>query len=214
MNNFDVIYIINLKHRTDRLESIMNELTNMGVDMSKVKRVDAIYNKEFGALGCAQSHRLALSMFLKDKDAKNCLVLEDDFIFTREKEYVETTVNEVMNSLKNNWDVLMLSANIIAASDRQGNEKYIKIYDAQTTSGYAVTKEFAPKLVECFKNSEQNMKKFFKVYHDSLIKHNFAIDMNWKSLQPVSRWYSIYPCVGKQQDGYSDIEQREVRYGC
>ena len=58
------------------------------------------------------------------------------------------------------------------------------------------------------------MKKFFKVYNENLVKHNFAIDMNWKKLQPISKWYCIYPCLGKQMDGYSDIEQREVRYGC
>ena len=213
MNNFDIIYVINLKHRTDRLESIMKELNDMGVEPARIKRIEAIHIPEFGALGCAQSHRLALSLFLKNKDYKNCLILEDDFVFTRDKNYVDSTINEVLSSLPT-WDVLMLSANIIEAQPRLGSNKFVKILDAQTTSGYAVTKEFAPKIVEKFKDSEYNMKKFFKVYHDSLVKHNFAIDMNWKSLQPSSNWYAIYPCIGKQQDGYSDIEKREVKYGC
>lgn len=213
MNNFDIIYVINLKHRTDRLESIMKELNDMGVEPARIKRIEAIHNPEFGALGCAQSHRLALSLFLKNSDYKNCLILEDDFVFTREKSYVDSTINEVISSLPT-WDVIMLSANIIEAQPRIGSNKFVKILDAQTTSGYAVTKEFAPKIVEKFKDSEYNMKKFFKVYHDSLVKHNFAIDMNWKSLQPSSNWYAIYPCIGKQQDGYSDIEKREVKYGC
>ena len=67
MNHFDIIYVINLKHRTDRLESIMKELSTMGVDEKKIVRINAIYNKEFGALGCAQSHRLALSYFMENK---------------------------------------------------------------------------------------------------------------------------------------------------
>ena len=213
MNHFDIIYIINLKHRTDRLEEIMNELKVMEVDEKKIRRINAIYDKEFGALGCAQSHRLALSMFLKDKEAKNCLILEDDFMFSRDKTYVDATLTEVFQSLKK-WDVLMLSGNLVSIDARRENEKYVKVYDAQTTSGYAVTKEFAPKLVECFKKSEENMKKFFKVYHENLIKHNFAIDMSWKTLQPASNWYSIFPCIGKQRDGYSDIEKREVKYNC
>jgi len=213
MNHFDIIYIINLKHRTDRLEQIMNDLKVMEVDEKKIRRINAIYDKEFGALGCAQSHRLALSMFLKDKEAKNCLILEDDFMFSRDKTYVDATLTEVFESLKK-WDVLMLSGNLVSIDARRENEKYVKVYDAQTTSGYAVTKEFAPKLVECFKKSEENMKKFFKVYHENLIKHNFAIDMSWKTLQPASNWYSIFPCIGKQRDGYSDIEKREVKYNC
>lgn len=213
MNHFDIIYIINLKHRTDRLEEIMKELKMMDIDEKKIKRINAIYDKEFGALGCAQSHRLALSMFLKDKEVKNCLILEDDFMFSRDKTYVDATLTEVFQSLKK-WDVLMLSGNLVSIDARRENEKYVKVYDAQTTSGYAVTKEFAPKLVECFKKSEENMKKFFKVYHENLIKHNFAIDMSWKTLQPASNWYSIFPCIGKQRDGYSDIEKREVKYNC
>ena len=213
MNNFDIIYIINLKHRIDRKESILSELKKIGVEESKIKLINAVHVPQFGALGCAQSHRLALSMFMRDNNAKTCLVLEDDFIFTRDKAYVDTTIIEVLEKLKDSWDVLMLSANILSCSDR-ANEKYVKIYDAQTTSGYAVTKNFAPVLIDCFKNSEENMKKFFKVYHENLVKHNFAIDMNWKKLQPISKWYCIYPCLGKQMDGYSDIEQRDVRYGC
>jgi GR25 family glycosyltransferase involved in LPS biosynthesis len=213
MNHFDIIYIINLKHRTDRLENIMKELETMGVDEKKIRRINAIYDKEFGALGCAQSHRLALSMFMKDKEATNCLILEDDFMFSRDKTYVDSTLTEVFDNLKK-WDVLMVSGNLVSVDARRDNEKYVKVYDAQTTSGYAVTKEFVPKLIDCFKKSEENMKKFFKVYHENLIKHNFAIDMSWKALQPASNWYAVYPCIGKQRDGYSDIERREVRYNC
>jgi GR25 family glycosyltransferase involved in LPS biosynthesis len=213
MNHFDIIYVINLKHRTDRLENIIKELQSMEVDEKKIRRINAIYDKEFGALGCAQSHRLALSMFMKDKEASNCLILEDDFMFSRDKTYVDSTLNEVFDNLKK-WDVLMVSGNLVSVDARKDNEKYVKVYDAQTTSGYAVTKEFAPKLIDCFKKSEENMKKFFKVYHENLIKHNFAIDMSWKALQPASNWYAVYPCIGKQRDGYSDIERREVRYNC
>lgn len=213
MNHFDIIYIINLKHREDRLKDIKNELSSMDVDEKRICRINAIYNKNFGALGCAQSHRLALSFFMKNKEAKNCLILEDDFIFTRDKTYVNPTLNEVFENLKK-WDVLMLSGALVSIEPRKNNEKFVKVYDAQTTSGYAVTKEFAPKLIDCFKKSEENMSKFFKVYHESLIKHNFAIDMSWKKLQPSSDWYAVYPCIGKQKDGYSDIEKRDVKYIC
>jgi len=213
MNHFDIIYVINLKHRTDRLESIMKELSSMGVDEKKIVRINAIYNKEFGALGCAQSHRLALSYFMKNKEANNCLILEDDFVFTRDKSYIDSTLDDVFSNIKK-WDVLMLSGNLVSIEARRDNEKFVKVYDAQTTSGYAVYKDFGPKLIDCFKKSEENMRKFFKVYHESLIKHNFAIDMSWKTLQPASNWYCVYPCIGKQQDGYSDIENREVKYNC
>lgn len=213
MNNFDIIYIINLEHRKDRLENIKNELEKVGVNPDKIKRINAIYKPDFGALGCAQSHRLALSMFMKNKELNNCLILEDDFMFSKDKDYIDSTLNEVFSKLKK-WDVLMLSGNIVCCDSSKECDKLIKVYDAQTTSGYAVTKAFAQKLIDCFKNSEENLSKFFKVYDDHLIKHNFAIDMNWKKLQPGSNWYALNPCIGKQMDGYSDIEKRDVRYNC
>jgi hypothetical protein len=42
----------------------------------------------------------------------------------------------------------------------------------------------------------------------------FCLDINWTRLQPTGRWYLVIPALGHQYDNFSDIEAREVRYGC
>jgi hypothetical protein len=43
-------------------------------------------------------------------------------------------------------------------------------------------------------------------------KREYAIDMYWKQLQQVDRWYIIIPLTVHQLEGYSDIEGRNVDY--
>ena len=56
LNNFDIVYYINLKHRTDRLINITNELNKTNISKEKINRIEGIYFKTFGILGCAKSH--------------------------------------------------------------------------------------------------------------------------------------------------------------
>jgi GR25 family glycosyltransferase involved in LPS biosynthesis len=108
LNNFDIVYYINLKHRKDRFEHINKELEKTNIDKNKINRIDGIYYKTFGILGCAKSHILALESFIKS-GKKNCIIFEDDFEFTQEQDVINSLINDVFNNLK--FDVLMLSAN-------------------------------------------------------------------------------------------------------
>lgn len=38
-------------------------------------------------------------------------------------------------------------------------------------------------------------------------KYENAIDIYWKKLMPIGKWYTIYPAVGYQYENYSDIEK-------
>jgi hypothetical protein len=62
MDNFDIIYYINLEYRTDRKEHILYELSKFG--NLNVVRVNAIYNPDFGIVGCGKSHALAVEHFV------------------------------------------------------------------------------------------------------------------------------------------------------
>ena len=88
MDRIDKIYIINLKHRTDRLEHIIGELNKVNVDKNKVEIIEAVYEPELGALGCAKSHIIALEKFIFSKN-KNCLIFEYDFSFLKDRNYIE-----------------------------------------------------------------------------------------------------------------------------
>ena len=105
LNNFDVVYYINLKHRKDRFEHINKELEKTNIDKSKINRIDGVYFKTFGILGCAKSHILALESFIKS-GKNHCIIFEDDFEFTKSQDDINTLINTFFNS-NINFDVLM-----------------------------------------------------------------------------------------------------------
>ena len=78
LNNFDIVYYINLEHRKDRYIHINNELSKTNIDPNKINRIDAVYNINKGCLGCSKSHILALEAFINTSDEiQNCIIFED-----------------------------------------------------------------------------------------------------------------------------------------
>jgi len=205
-NRFDIVYFINLDHRTDRLEHITNELNKTNIEPIKLNKISAVYTPNFGALGCSKSHVIALESFLKTPETnQTCVILEDDFIFTQEQCVVNDLINKVFEN-NIDFDVLMLSANI----EHQTPTTYpfiTKIYNAQTTSGYVVNRKFAPILLNNYKESVELLEKH-------KIGFNNCIDIHMKKLQPYFNWYCLNPKIGIQMSSFSDVEKRFVQYGC
>ena len=206
-NNFDIIYYINLEHRTDRHEHINNELLKTNIDLSKINKINGIYLQNFGCLGCSKSHILALEAFLETPDnVQNCVIFEDDFTFTKPQDEINELINSFFNNIKE-YDVLMLASNTL----REIETEYsflTKIIDTQTLSGYSVSKKFAPTLLNNFKESVRMLEHIgYRVY-------NYCLDIYMKQLQPISLWYCINPKIGKQIQSYSDNENQIVNYEC
>jgi len=205
LNNFDTIYYINLDHRVDRYEHINNELNKTNIEKDKINKISGIYIKELGILGCAKSHCLALEAFIKS-GKNHCIIFEDDFIFTVDQDTINNLINKVFNNLKL-FDVLMLASNILN-SQPTSYDFIVKIIDAQTLSGYAVSKQFAPILLNNYRESIKLLENAGKSVHP------FCFDIYMKRLQPFTKWYCLNPKIGKQIESYSDIENRIVEYNC
>ena len=200
MNNFDIIYYINLEYRTDRKEHIISELSMF--DNLNIVRVNAIKNTKNGAIGCSKSHILALEHFTNTK-YNNCLILEDDFEFTNSVEFVNEILNSFFKKVKI-YDVLMLSSNTIVESET--NLNFItKIHEAGTASGYSIHRNFVKIFLENFKES--------LLYLEQTNKNElYSIDVYWKKLQH-HRWYCLKPKIGKQIKSYSDTCNLIIEHG-
>lgn len=203
LNNFEIIYYINLEHRKDRFEHINNELNKTNLDKNKINRINGIYMKDFGILGCAKSHILALEAFIAS-DKNNCIIFEDDFTFSEEQPVVNYLINSFFNDIKD-YNILMLACNILN-SEKTNYNYLVRIIDGQTLSGYSVSKNFAPILLDNFKTSVQLLEKAGTKIHP------YCFDIFMKKLQPIYIWYCLYPRVGIQIESYSDIENRVVDY--
>lgn len=200
---FDILYYINLEHRTDRNEHFLTELSNTGIDESKIHRIDAIYNPTFGELGCSQSHIKALEAFLQTPDdIKNCLILEDDFKLKTSTYHLGAFFEKNID-----YDVLMISGNIIHCK-RTTVPFLLKVDEAQAASGYCVTKQFAHILLENFREGATLLQNTGHKVHE------LCLDQYWKKLQKDNKWFALYPLIAEQMMSYSDIEKKVVYYGC
>lgn len=208
LNSFDILYYINLDRRPERNEQIQKELAKTNISPSKVNRISATDVPECGAYGCTLSHINVLTKFLEtDESVQTCIVLEDDFGFVQDQRQVTSSINKFLVDFKDNWDVLLLSLNLIYGEKTQFPYA-IRVFRSFTTSGYVINKQFAPRLLENFKESAGLLKKEGKYVP------NLCLDNYMGRLQEKTNWFSIVPRVGLQLASYSDIENRFVDYRC
>ena len=199
----DRVYFINLDHRKDRLEHIQNVLFNkLNIPRNKIKRISAFHTPENGALGCAQSHIKILKNILSNKYEVS-LILEDDFD-VYDSDLFWKNINSLF-TLDIEWDLIQISANLLKSETTKW-PFLLKVLDSQTTSGYLINRKFVRDLLKIFEESDE----YLRMSSDYI----WAIDQNWKKLQPTSKWFCFNPKNGYQIDGYSDIEKINVNYKC
>ena len=197
----DQIYYINLEHRKDRKESILNEIKLIDPDLKKTTRIEAVKHT-VGEIGVGKSHLLAL----KDAQKNNygiVLILEDDFVFSKDIQTVNYIYEKLLDVDKE-YNIFFLSRNL--KGGKRKNHNIIEVYNAQTTSGYIIQKHFFSDLSENF-NYAVN-----KLENGGSTKI-FAIDQYWKKLQGKdSKIYTGNIKLGYQKESYSDIEKRITNY--
>lgn len=206
MNTIDHIYYINLDYRTDRRLQFEDWLQESGFPEDKVTRISAIQINGRGHLGAALSHCKALQTFLASSH-KNCIIFEDDF--------VPIDLNTFWNNFKLlhdsniSYDLIMCSYNVL--NYEEGPVNFLKkVVESFTASGYLITREFAPKLLENFKEAAENI---VKVENETRKKaDDFCLDVHWMKLMPISNWYCFFPRIGKQAASYSDIQGHYTDY--
>tara|TARA_B110000211_G_scaffold86695_1_gene101721 strand:+ start:1321 stop:1860 length:540 start_codon:yes stop_codon:yes gene_type:complete len=157
MNKIDGILYINLDYRTDRKDQLLNNLKKYDVDFNRVHRISAVLTKQCGHLGCGMSHVKAIKYAISQK-WDNVLILEDDFIFTVNKDEINSDLEKIMDEL---WDVLLLShCNLNINNNIETLCKNIKkVSGATCTPAYILKKHYFDTLLDCFENSVNKMKK-------------------------------------------------------
>jgi predicted secreted protein len=209
-NYVDVIYYINLDNREDRKDEFLEEMRRMQVPDEKIVRISAINKPGQGDWGCSISHLITIERFMDTKH-NNCIVFEDDFVFTQDMDKMNEMFESTLKNVKN-YDIIMLSANEMDVKPTE-HEYLEKVIDAQTTSGYMVNKSFAPILMQNYRDGVKLIEKSYKSGKSQELQRPFCVDQYWKRLQPQSNWYMFSPKLGVQRESYSDIQGGVVDYG-
>ena len=197
-----IIYI-NLDNRTDRKREIEEQFERLQIPSDKIIRFSAIRTSE-GAIGCSLSHIEVLKM-AKENNWKNYLVLEDDFNFIDDTQFIDKVVEHFFNSFKD-WDVLNFGRGYYQQFSNT-NVKYIqKVHDVSTTTAFIVNQHFYDRLLQNFVEGCENLKR------EPRNHPMYCIDRYWRSLQKESNWYITNPSIGYQRTGFSSIGNINVDY--
>lgn len=208
LKDIDAILYINLDHRSDRMEHVLQEIKKIDPTLSKSHRISAEYVPDHGALGATRSHIKAFQLFMKHPEWKNCLILEDDFTFVSHS--VEEVNQQILDLFQGcpMYDVLMLSHGLWMFSSEPTSSPLInRILCAQTASGYILHRDYLPTLLHNFQESCENLEKNGRSSWGCL-------DMHWKRLQPQGKWFAYHTRIGYQYESYSDIEKYVANYKC
>lgn len=200
IEEFDRIFYINLDRRPDRRYETEKFLDELVGDSSLIERFSAV-DLDNGSIGCALSHLEVLKTSIS-RGYQKILILEDD-VQLNGADNLDGSLEEI--TLDTDWKVIMFSGNVKKMMPKSGT--IVHIYEAQTTAAYAVRIDYAKELIASY---EESVILLENGTHPDVA----AIDQNWKKLQCRGGWYGFDPMPLRQRSGYSDIEKKDVDYGC
>jgi hypothetical protein len=207
-------YLISLEAREDRRAQFVENTDKQGFALNTFEWIQAVEDKDFGGLGCAKSHLLAMTKFMTETENEYCCIFEDDFNFRDTREESEKTINYTLSKFSD-WNVFLLGGTKLIPMPTNaeiGMYQVNQVFEAATTSGYIVRRNYVKQLMINCMDSIIGMERFRATTPRSLIYHKFAIDQTWKKLQRTDNWYCTTPMLGAQIPSYSDIEKTEIDY--
>jgi glycosyl transferase family 25 len=207
-------YLISLMHREDRRNNFVKNTDSKGFELNTFEWINAVSDEEFGGLGCAKSHVLAMTKFITETDNKYCCIFEDDFHFRESKLLTEKIINKAMSDYQN-FNVFMLGGTFVSPIPTESSSdgySISKVFEANSASGYIVKRDYIKSLMNTFIESILGMEAYRSATPRKVIYDRFAIDQTWKRLQRQDNWYCTIPMLGEQAPSYSDIEKINVDY--
>lgn len=213
MIDFFELKIINLLHRKDRKIDCMKELQTINiVDLDNVF-FNAKFVSDYGALGCALSHAMAMAEFLFESEKQYLIILEDDFNIEDPQIFLEKIRQIIL--IENKWDCFLLGHNVAIPIEQTEIQNVFRVINAQTTSGYLVNRSYIPKMIQYFFKSAELLRKYkgLPSPNKEISKHFFSCDILWKNIQIDDIFLASFPPMITQRKSYSDIDKNIVDYG-
>lgn len=169
-------YIINLKHRTDRYDHMINEMKKLPISY---EFIEGIVDE---TKTCFQSQKKCIQLAKQNK-LPYILILEDDATFTDNViEIFKTAFNEIQ---KLNWDMFFLGANLQSSAIRISNS-LLKLTGAYAAHAYMVHERFYDTILE--------------------LPHECEMDVHYHNLMPNHNVYMCDPMIAYQLPSYSDLQ--------
>ncbi len=177
-------YIINLKHRTDRYEHMVNEMKKLPISYEFVEGIID------DTKTCFQSQKKCIQL-AKENNLPYVLVLEDDAVFT--DNVIEILQNTFLEIQTLQWDMFFLGANLQTFASRISSS-ILKLNGAYAAHAYMVHERFYDTILNLPHVCEMDVH-----YHDLMSTHNIYM------CDPMIAYQ--LPSHSDLQDGYRDYNQ-------
>lgn len=192
---FDKAYVLNLDSRPERWKSVASELRRVDL-FEKATRIPGVVHPD-PKVGCSLGHLECLKRALKD-GSKRPLFLEDDVRFFGS---FEETLSKACQSIPKDLEFLYLGYNLDPSSPSAlaptfVNANLVRLRKCLTTHAYSISGKYLMTVTRKFE--------------ELLRKKGSPPDIVYADMDPVA--YGVYPMVAFQQEGFSDIERRMVKY--
>lgn len=191
---FDQIYYINLDNRTDRLNSISQQLLENNISAKRVRGIipdDNPHPINNGQLGCLLSH-LSIITDAMINNYNSILILEDDTIF--KKNFI-SLFSRLIYYLPTQWHMIYLCGNHFGGIEHV-NDYIYKSNGTLSTNAYGINKSI-----------------FHRLYAALTTKpYNSPVDSIYCSLHKDVLAYVSVPNLCYQMAGFSDIENKITDY--
>ena len=146
-NYFDKAYVINLPHRTGRLQRITKRLNDQNIPFEVIEGIapnDRGCYSNKGHNGAALSHLKIWEMISK-QDIDNAIIFEDDALLR--DDCSEIMEDKVVGQLKaTNWDILYLGLYLVNKTNSNVSANLKKFLYGAHLHAYAVKKTCAAKM--------------------------------------------------------------------
>lgn len=194
MENIHRIVYINLAQRPDRRKEVLAELSRLGVREDKIVRFEAVPT---GLSGCNASHAGVLQMAL-DLGWPNVLILEDDFNFVEDAEYVEKALLHFFSQAEA-WDCVQLATGSVR--ETRQDDFLSRVEEGTNAAGYLVNRPAMAKLQAVIFGAVEPLRQTGQHW-------TYMNDIVWREVMKDGRWFAFAPALGYQRYSYSDLAGR------
>jgi GR25 family glycosyltransferase involved in LPS biosynthesis len=205
----DNIYCISLKERIEKRKIILQQCTMLGLP---VEFIIVNKNKENPTKGCLTSHILCIED-ARNNGYENILILEDDVVFNIN--IIRTLLQDkIQINIPTDFDMLYLGYNV--NNGYRYDNHLLKLISAQCGHAYIVNERLYDYILDNI-NNDWTQYPEWKIRNQLEQQQNFntnAIDLFYAKIIHHRRGksYGIFPMICIQQDGFSDIENKQVSY--
>jgi GR25 family glycosyltransferase involved in LPS biosynthesis len=201
----DKIYIINLDKRTDRWEHVEKNVIPFLPYPEKIQRFSAVDHTHYNtssrrAAGCTYSH-LKIWQESIDLGYSSILVIEDDLVWIRPKEFIAELLETLCEVKANLCNLAYFNKSGLGHTS---HPHLFRCTNVQTTGCYFANVNFLSEIYNHIENSALELMK-------DKPRKQFAIDIAWKKFQDNPKWFIATKCARQIAD-FSDIENTHVNY--